>query len=56
MGKAAPVEKHDAAVTIRMRASVKAMAEKGAKAEGRSFANYVERLIIEADEKTKRKL
>ena len=33
----------------------KAMAEKRAKEEGRSFANYIERLIIEADEKSKRK-
>jgi hypothetical protein len=44
----APVEKEkrDVAVTIRMRASVKAMAEKLAKQEDSSFANYIERLII----------
>jgi hypothetical protein len=46
--KMAPVEKEkrDVAVTIRMRASVKAMAEKLAKQEDSSFANYIERLII----------
>jgi hypothetical protein len=47
-------EKRDVAVTIRMRASVKAMAEKRAKQEDRSFANYIERLILADAEKAKR--
>jgi predicted HicB family RNase H-like nuclease len=53
--KMAPVEKRDVAVALRMRASVKATAVKRAKQEGRSLANYIERLIIADSEKaTKR--
>lgn len=56
MAKKGPVERrerHDLAVTVRMRPSVKAMADKRAKEEQRSFANYLETLILADAERKK---
>jgi predicted HicB family RNase H-like nuclease len=39
------LEKREIAMNIRVRPSIKAMAERLAKADGRSLANWLERLI-----------